>query len=218
MPPSLPRATRLGLSLSKRLDLTDRYIVITTDFRDRTGDFTNTALGMIEAYGLGPDPIPIVVATRSAMWHSPRDFRSYGMEFDSGFGQYLGDLGRRQRDRQGEHPVALGLGRRRHRLRAGKERDAGQRAVRGLPGGGEAVVGLGGPRPAHRRGRPVGPAELAQRLQRRAQRVRFQRAPDGGVPRTVSASTRWRTSWCWSGCRSYAASALRPSFARPPER
>ena len=74
------------------LNLTDRYILITTDFRDRTGDFTNTALGMIEAYGLSPDPIPIVVATRSAMWHSPRDFRSYGMEFDSGFGQYLGDL------------------------------------------------------------------------------------------------------------------------------
>ena len=74
------------------LNLTDRYILITTDFRDRTGDFTNTPLGMIEAYGLSPDPIPIVVATRSAMWQSPRDFRSYGMEFDSGFGQYLGDL------------------------------------------------------------------------------------------------------------------------------
>ncbi len=74
------------------LNLTDRYVLVTTDFTDKTGDFTNTALGMIEAYGLGPDPIPIVVATRSAMWHSPRDFRSHGMEFDSGFGQYLGDL------------------------------------------------------------------------------------------------------------------------------
>ena len=74
------------------LHLTDPYIVVTTDFADRTGDFTNTALGMIEAYGNGPEPIPIVVASRSAMWYSPRDFRSYGMEFDSGFGSYLGDL------------------------------------------------------------------------------------------------------------------------------
>lgn len=74
------------------LDLTDRYVVITTDFTDVTGDFTNTALGMLEAYGLGPEPIPVVVASRSAMWYSPRDFRSYGMEFDSGFGHYLGDL------------------------------------------------------------------------------------------------------------------------------
>lgn len=74
------------------LDLTDRYVVITTDFTDVTGDFTNTALGMLEAYGLGPEPIPVVVASRSAMWDAPRDFRSHGLEFDSGFGHYLGDL------------------------------------------------------------------------------------------------------------------------------
>ncbi|MDA1349458.1 MAG: hypothetical protein O3A47_11450 [Chloroflexi bacterium] len=33
-----------------------------------------------------------MVASRSAMWDAPRDFRSHGLEFDSGFGHYLGDL------------------------------------------------------------------------------------------------------------------------------
>ena len=80
------------------LDLTHPYVVITTNFKDQEGDFRNTALGMVEAYGPGPEPLPVVVATHSSMWKFPRDlrtygdFRTYGLDFDSGFGAYLGDL------------------------------------------------------------------------------------------------------------------------------
>ena len=74
------------------LSLADRYILVTTNFKDQQGDFRNAAVGMVEAYGAGPEPLPIVVATRSALWDFPREFRTSGMEFDSGFGHYLADL------------------------------------------------------------------------------------------------------------------------------
>ena len=68
------------------LDLTDKYILVTTDFTDDVSDFVNTAVGMIEAYGDAPEPLPIEVATLSTVWNRPRDFRQGGLEFDSGFG------------------------------------------------------------------------------------------------------------------------------------
>ena len=75
------------------LHLTDPYILITTNFKDEKGDFRNTALGMLEVYGPGPEPLPIVVATRSAIVRdSPRDFRSSGLAFDSGLGPLEVDL------------------------------------------------------------------------------------------------------------------------------
>ena len=74
------------------LDLPDRYVAITTSFKERRGDFRNTAVGMVEVYGAGPEPLPIVVATRSGLWDSPRDFRTSGLDFDSGFGHLLTDL------------------------------------------------------------------------------------------------------------------------------
>ena len=75
------------------LHLTDRYILITTDFKDEKGDFRNTALGMLEVYGPGPEPLPIVVATRGAIVRdSPRDFRSCGLAFDCGLGPLQVDL------------------------------------------------------------------------------------------------------------------------------
>ena len=70
----------------KDLHLTDRYILITTNFKDDSGDFQNTATGMIEAYGRGEEPLPVVVATRRAVLDRTRDFRTYGLEFDSGLG------------------------------------------------------------------------------------------------------------------------------------
>ncbi len=70
------------------LDLDDRYILVTTNFQDRGGDFRNSALGMVEAYGPGPDPLPIVVASHSAIWTQPRNFRTGGLEFDLGLGPY----------------------------------------------------------------------------------------------------------------------------------
>jgi hypothetical protein len=68
------------------LDLKDRYILIATNFKDGGGDFSNTALGMVEAYGPGPDPLPIEVASRRSPMPLPRDFRTYGLEFDCGTG------------------------------------------------------------------------------------------------------------------------------------
>ena len=70
------------------LDLQDRYILLTTDLRDAKGDFRNSAVAMVEAYGPGPDPLPIVVASHSAIWTQPRNFWSDGLEFDLGLGHY----------------------------------------------------------------------------------------------------------------------------------
>ena len=58
------------------LDLADPYVLVTTSFNDAAGDFRNTALGMVETYGDGPESLPIVVATRSAMGRQRRDFRT----------------------------------------------------------------------------------------------------------------------------------------------
>ena len=68
------------------LDLRDKYILVTTDFNDGNGDFSNTGIGMIEAFGDDSSPLPIEVATLSTVWNGPRDFRTGGLEFDSGFG------------------------------------------------------------------------------------------------------------------------------------
>ena len=70
------------------LDLDYRYVLVTTDFQDRSGDFRNSAVAMIEAYGPGPDPLPIVVGSHSAIWTQPRSFRTGGLEFDLGLGPY----------------------------------------------------------------------------------------------------------------------------------
>ena len=69
------------------LSLTNPFIVLTTTFADGSGDFKNTAIAMIEARGSKNLTLPIVVATDGAWWIAPRDFRTYGLEFDSGLGQ-----------------------------------------------------------------------------------------------------------------------------------
>ncbi len=74
------------------LDLNDRFVAVTTDLPGRRGDFRNTALAMIEVFGAGAEPLPIVVATLSAIWTTPRSFRDGGLEFDSGYGPFLVDL------------------------------------------------------------------------------------------------------------------------------
>ena len=68
------------------LHLTEPFIVLTTTFSEGRGDFRNTALAMVEAVGAGEQRLPIVVATDGAWWIAPRDYRTYGLEFDSGFG------------------------------------------------------------------------------------------------------------------------------------
>ena len=68
------------------LDLRDRYLLVATNFTDGPADFENTALGMIQVFGPDRQFIPIVVATGDATWVRPREFRTYGLEFDSGYG------------------------------------------------------------------------------------------------------------------------------------
>jgi len=70
----------------------DRYILVTTGFRDGKGDFSNTAVGMVEAYDDALEPLPIEVATLSTIWNRPRDFRTGGLEFDSGLGTLVVDF------------------------------------------------------------------------------------------------------------------------------
>ena len=107
----------------KNLDLRDRYVAVATNFQVGDADFENTALAMIRVYGPDPEPLPIVVATQDATWIRPRDFRSYGLEFDSGYGPRLMTLDRAWKPEPGnlkpvkvqitkwhEHRAELGLG------------------------------------------------------------------------------------------------------------
>ena len=73
------------------MELRDRFIAVTTRFKDARGDFRNTAVAMIEALGPNNAPLPIVVATRSAIWIAPRDLE-FGLEFDSGYGPFQVEL------------------------------------------------------------------------------------------------------------------------------
>jgi hypothetical protein len=62
------------------------FVVLTTTFIDGAGDFRNTPLGMIEVLGRDGGPLESVLATHAAGWIQPRDFRTYGLEFDLGYG------------------------------------------------------------------------------------------------------------------------------------
>ena len=71
------------------LDIDERFVAVTTDFTDESGDFINTACGMVEAYGDDVDtPLSVVVASRGAVWNGPRDLKGDGPDFDSGMGHF----------------------------------------------------------------------------------------------------------------------------------
>jgi hypothetical protein len=68
------------------LNLKDKYVLVTTDFTDATGDFENTDLGMLEAFDEHGGRIPGVIASRTAIWcQSMVDFRKWGLMFDTGY-------------------------------------------------------------------------------------------------------------------------------------
>ena len=67
------------------INIKEKYVLVTTDFQDETGDFINTAVSMIEPFHKSKI-IPSEIATLSTVWHRPRNFRTGGLEFDSGFG------------------------------------------------------------------------------------------------------------------------------------
>ncbi len=71
------------------LNINERFVAVTTDFTDESGDFINTTYGMVEAYGDDLDtPLPVVVASRGAVWNGPRDLVGDGPDFDSGMGHF----------------------------------------------------------------------------------------------------------------------------------
>lgn len=70
----------------ENLELTAPYVVVSTTWTDGAGDFRNTPVGLIEALDDTGRPVELVVATHAATWIKPRDFRTYGLEFDMGYG------------------------------------------------------------------------------------------------------------------------------------
>ncbi|MBL9193472.1 MAG: hypothetical protein JNJ82_14045 [Opitutaceae bacterium] len=68
------------------LSLTAPYVVLTTTFAEGLGDFRNTPVGMLTVAADGGQELPCVLATHAALWIRPRDFRTYGLEFDMGYG------------------------------------------------------------------------------------------------------------------------------------
>ena len=78
------------------LDLRDRFVVVTTGLAEGEPDFVNTPQAMVTAYGDGPDPLPVEVASLSAIWHRPRDFRTGRAGVRLGVRRPAGRAGRRQ--------------------------------------------------------------------------------------------------------------------------
>ncbi|MDB6095475.1 MAG: hypothetical protein JWM32_3037 [Verrucomicrobia bacterium] len=70
------------------LEVRSPFLVVTTTWSEGDGDFRNTPLGMIEVRDAHARRLECVVATHAAAWIQPRDFRTYGLEFDLGFGHW----------------------------------------------------------------------------------------------------------------------------------
>lgn len=68
------------------LEIAEPFVVLTTTHAHGTGDFFNTPLGMVSVFGDKGQPLDCVLATHAALWLKPRDFRTYGLEFDQGYG------------------------------------------------------------------------------------------------------------------------------------
>ena len=68
------------------LNLLDPFIAVTTNFEDRAGTFSNTAVEMVRAFGPDDRPLPIVVASHKAIWRPRRDLRTGDLEYDTGLG------------------------------------------------------------------------------------------------------------------------------------
>jgi len=68
------------------LNLTDKYIIITTNLRDGRVDFGNSGIDMIKAYGPGNKELPIVINSWDA-WFEKRHFINSGLNFDTGAGR-----------------------------------------------------------------------------------------------------------------------------------
>ncbi|NLX07317.1 MAG: hypothetical protein GXY33_19430 [Phycisphaerae bacterium] len=68
--------------------LTDKYILVTTDFEDETGDFTNSGDDILRPLDADGGEIPCVFAPGHAIYFSEEsDFRNWGLGFDHGYGR-----------------------------------------------------------------------------------------------------------------------------------
>ncbi len=75
------------------LDLTDKFILVTTNFEEGKADFENAALHMIAAYGPDGRELPISVGHGLSVWCSNKvDFRNWGLEFDNGLSRCVVQL------------------------------------------------------------------------------------------------------------------------------
>ena len=69
------------------LNLRAKYLLVTTDFRDGAGDFTNSGTALLTALDEQGQEIPGVFATGGTVWLANMvDFRNGGLMFDHGFG------------------------------------------------------------------------------------------------------------------------------------
>lgn len=69
------------------LNLTDKYILVTTDFTEGDPDFVNSGLELMTALDGDGREIPGTVATGGAVWCSNlQNFRKQGLTYDYGFG------------------------------------------------------------------------------------------------------------------------------------
>ena len=65
--------------------LTDRYVLVTTDFTEGPADFANTDLELLSALDAQGREIPGVIASGKAIWLQEKvDFRHWGLMFDLG--------------------------------------------------------------------------------------------------------------------------------------
>ena len=70
--------------------LSDRYLLVTTDFQDGPADFENTGVDLMTAVDEDGREIPGVFATGAAVWEGDRvDFREWGLIFDFGWARQL---------------------------------------------------------------------------------------------------------------------------------
>ncbi len=75
------------------LDLPDRYVLVTTDFAEGTGDFANTWDRLMTVFDTNGEPMPGVYATGTQIWFPQwENFRTGGLTFDTGRGPELTTL------------------------------------------------------------------------------------------------------------------------------
>ena len=75
------------------LNLSDPYVLVTTDFSSGGGDFVNTATNMMRAYDASGAAIEGVYANGSTIYNAAQaDFRNWGLMYDHGYGLRTGSL------------------------------------------------------------------------------------------------------------------------------